>query len=106
MPKPMAYRAKTLTVEAVLGHHRKQYLRLRDYAQTVMDTNPGSGVVVSTVTPTPTDKIPHRGPRIRAMFFLNGAREGFLQGCRPFISKFHYYTTTMSFTNDCTYECI
>ncbi|XP_073355382.1 uncharacterized protein [Aegilops tauschii subsp. strangulata] len=50
VPKAMAYRAKNLAVEAVLGDHKKQYPRLRDYAQTVMDTNPGSRVVVSTLT--------------------------------------------------------
>ena len=86
VPKHMAYRAKNLAVEAVLGEHKKQYPRLRDYAQTIMDTNPGSRVVVATVTPRPTTKIPHPGPRFHAMFFcINGAREGFLHGCRPFI---------------------
>ena len=86
VPRHMAYRAKNLVVEAVLGEHKKQYPRLRDYAQTIMDTNPGSRVVVTTVTPKPTTKIPHPGPRFHAMFFcINGAREGFLNGCRPFI---------------------
>ena len=32
VPKAMAYRAKNLVVEAVLGDHKKQYPRLRDYA--------------------------------------------------------------------------
>ena len=86
VPKSMAYRAKNLAIDAVLGDHKKQYPRLKDYAQTVMDTNPGSRVVVTTVTPTPTEKIPHPGPRFHAMFYcINGAREGFLKGCRPFI---------------------
>ncbi|KAE8777895.1 hypothetical protein D1007_49304 [Hordeum vulgare] len=82
----MAYRAKNLVVEVVLGEHKKQYPRLSDYAHTIMDTNPSSRVVVTTVTPKPTTKIPHLGPRFHAMFFcINGAREGFLNGCRPFI---------------------
>ena len=86
VPKCMAYRAKNIAIEAVLGDHKKQYPRLKDYAQTVMDTNPGSRVIVTTVTPVPNAKIPHPGPRFHAMFFcLNGAREGFLNGCRPFI---------------------
>ncbi|KAE8767754.1 hypothetical protein D1007_60859 [Hordeum vulgare] len=46
VPKTMAYRAKNLAIEVVLGEHKKQYPRLRDYAQTVMDTNPGSRVVL------------------------------------------------------------
>ncbi|KAE8802453.1 wd repeat-containing protein 43 [Hordeum vulgare] len=82
----MAYRAKNLVVEVVLGEHKKQYPRLRDYAHTIMDTNPGSRVVVTTVTSKPTTKIPHPAPRFHAMFFcINGAREGFLNGCRPSI---------------------
>lgn len=86
VPKAMAYRAKNQVIENILGEHKKQYTRIRDYARIVMDTNPGSRVIVTTVTPTPTAKIPHPGPRFHAMFFcLNGAREGFLQGCRPFI---------------------
>ena len=86
VPKCMAYRAKNIAIDAVLGDHRKQYPRLKDYAQTVMDTNHGSRVIVTTVTPVPNAKLPHPGPRFHAMFFcLNGAREGFLNGCRPFI---------------------
>nr|XP_040244077.1 uncharacterized protein LOC120963500 [Aegilops tauschii subsp. strangulata] len=86
VPKHMAYRAKNLAVEAILGEHKKQHPRLRDYAQTIMDTNPGSRVIVTNVTPKPTTKIPHPGPRFHAMFFcINGAREGFLSACRPFI---------------------
>ena len=32
VPRHMAYRAKNLVVEVVLGEHKKQYPRLRDYA--------------------------------------------------------------------------
>ncbi|KAE8784141.1 WD repeat-containing protein 43 [Hordeum vulgare] len=82
----MAYRAKNLAIKAVLGEHKKQYPRLRDYAQTIMDTNPGSRVVVTKVTSKPTTKIPHPAPRFHVMFFcINGAREGFMNGRRPFI---------------------
>ncbi|KAE8794337.1 hypothetical protein D1007_30885 [Hordeum vulgare] len=86
VPTHMAYRAKNLVVEIVLGEHKQQYPRLRDYAQTIMDTNPGIRVVVTTVTPKPTTKRPHPRPRFHAMFFrINGARQGFLNGCTPFI---------------------
>ncbi|KAE8811690.1 hypothetical protein D1007_11481 [Hordeum vulgare] len=82
----MSYRAKNLVVEVVLGEHKKQYPRLRDYAQTIMDANPGSRVVVTTVISKPTTNTPHPGPRFHAMFLcINGSREGFLNGCRPFI---------------------
>ncbi|KAM0930570.1 hypothetical protein ACQ4PT_000882 [Festuca glaucescens] len=86
VPKMMAYRAKWLAIDAVLGDHREQYVRLRDFAQTVVDTNPGSRVIVTTVTPAPSLDNPHPGPTFHGLFFcMNGAREGFLKGCRPFI---------------------
>ncbi|KAM0901932.1 hypothetical protein ACQ4PT_019635 [Festuca glaucescens] len=88
VPKMMAYRAKNLALDAVLGDHREQYVRLRDFAQTVIDTNPGSRVIVTTVTPPPSEENPHPGPSFHGLFFcINGAREGFLKGCRPFIGE-------------------
>ena len=88
VPKMMAYRAKNLALDAVLGDHRRQYHRLRDFAQTVIDTNPGSRVTVATVTPVPTFENPHPGPTFHGLFFcINGPREGFLKGCRPFIGE-------------------
>ena len=89
VPRMMAYRAKNLAVQAVLGDHRQQYFRLRDFAQTVVDTNPGSRVIVTTVTPAPTAENPNPGPHFHGLFFcLNAPREGFLKGCRPFIGEF------------------
>ncbi|EMS52242.1 Ubiquitin carboxyl-terminal hydrolase 12 [Triticum urartu] len=38
----MAYRAKNKALEAVEGDKDRQYLRIRDYLQTVMEKNPGS----------------------------------------------------------------
>ncbi|XP_047058028.1 uncharacterized protein LOC124664589 [Lolium rigidum] len=84
--KMTAYRAKWLDVDAVLGDHREQYVRLRDFAQTIVNTNPGSRVIVTTVSPAPSLQSPHPGPTFHGLFFcINGAREGFLKGCRPFI---------------------
>ena len=86
--KMMAYRAKNLALDAVLGDHRQQYVRLRDFAQTVIDTNPGSRVIVHTITPAPSEENPHPGPTFHGLFFcLNGPKEGFLKGCRPFIGE-------------------
>jgi hypothetical protein len=88
VPKMMAYRAKNMALDAVLGDHREQYVRIRDFAQTVIDTNPGSRVIVTTITPPPCEENPHPGPAFHGLFFcINGAREGFLKGCRPFIGK-------------------
>ena len=51
----MAYRARTKARDMVLGDHKKQYYRIRDYLQTVIDKNPGSRCIVTTVT-GPTEK--------------------------------------------------
>ncbi|KAE8806570.1 hypothetical protein D1007_17386 [Hordeum vulgare] len=86
VPRHMAYRAKNLDVEVVLGEHMRQYPRLRDYAQTIMDTIPGSRVVVATITPKAITNRPHHGPRFHAMFFcITGPTEGFLNGYMSFI---------------------
>lgn len=60
-------------------------MRIRDYLQTVIDKNPGSTAVVSTV-----DRIAlGMNPRFYGLFIcLNAQRQGFLDGCRPFIGKF------------------
>jgi hypothetical protein len=96
VPKRMAYRARTKAIEMVMGDHKQQYHRLRDYLQTVIDKNPGSRCIVTTVT-GPTDEQVEAmkkgqlvdisyNPRFHGLFFcVNAAREGFLQGCRPFI---------------------
>ena len=94
--KRMAYRAKIKAREKVLGDHKKQYYRIRDYLQTIIDKNPGSRCIVTTVTgPTPeqVEKM-KRGllvvisdlPRFNGLFFcVSAAKLGFLEGCRPFI---------------------
>ena len=46
----MAYRAKTKAREKVMGGHKRQYHRIRDYLQTVIDKNLGSRCIVTTVT--------------------------------------------------------
>jgi hypothetical protein len=71
-------------------------LRIRDYLQTVIDINPGSRCIVTTRN-GPTEEqleamkngqmvdICYR-PRFHGLFFcVNAARQGFLDGCRPFI---------------------
>jgi hypothetical protein len=87
--KMTAYRAKCLVVDVVLGDNREQYVRLRDFPQIVVDTNPSSRVIVTTVTPAPSLHNPHPGPTFYGLFFcINGASESFLKGCRPFIQHF------------------
>uniref|UniRef100_A0ACD5VYI4 Uncharacterized protein n=1 Tax=Avena sativa TaxID=4498 RepID=A0ACD5VYI4_AVESA len=81
--KVMAYRARKRALQVVLGDQIKQYIRLRDYLQTVIDTNPGSRCIVTTKQLV---EHPIPNPRFHGMFYcINGTKEGFLNGCRPFI---------------------
>ncbi|EEC67236.1 hypothetical protein OsI_34166 [Oryza sativa Indica Group] len=47
--KIKAYMARSKAYEKVLGNHKKQYLQIRDYLQTVINTNLGSRCVVKTL---------------------------------------------------------
>ena len=83
--KSVAYRARRKAMKVVQGDQKEQYYRLRDYLQAVLDTNPGSRCVVTTFedpeNPAPT-------PRFKYMFYcLHASKQGFLNGCRPFIGK-------------------
>jgi hypothetical protein len=83
--KVMAYRARNKALQVVLGDQVKQYSRLRDYLQTVIDTNPGSRCIVTTNV---VAEHPSPNPRFHGLFIcLNGSKEGFLNGCRPFIGN-------------------
>jgi hypothetical protein len=53
----MAYRAGTKAREMVLGDHKKQYFRIKDYLQTVIEKYPGSSCIVNTVTRPTKDQI-------------------------------------------------
>ena len=83
--KMMAYRAKNAALQVVLGDQIKQYKRLRDYLQTVLDTNPGSRCIVTTKM---VAEHPSPNPRFHGLFYcLGGSIQGFLNGCRPFIGE-------------------
>jgi len=82
--KHMAYRAKRKALEVIDGHHQSQYFRIRDYLQTVLNTNPGSRCIVNTIV----NQDPRKNPRFHGLFYcLNAQVQGFLEGCRPFIGK-------------------
>ena len=96
VPKRMAYRVRTKARETVMGDHKKQYHRIRDYLQTVIDKNPGSRCIVNTeIGPTEEQKeqmkkgfqvfISEKPRFLRLFYCVNAARLGFLEGCRPFI---------------------
>jgi hypothetical protein len=79
----MAYRARKAAKNVVQGDQRAQYTRIRDYLQAVLDTNPGSRCIVTTKQ---LKAHPSINPRFHGLFMcLNACKEGFLNGCRPFI---------------------
>ena len=83
--KHMAYRARKKALKSVIGDELKQYTRLRDYLQTVIDTNPGSRCIVTTKKLL---EQPSANPRFHGLFIALGASvQGFLKGCRSFIGK-------------------
>ncbi|KAM0886615.1 hypothetical protein ACQ4PT_029578 [Festuca glaucescens] len=83
IPKSKAYRARKIAFSVVMGDQKAQYIRLRDYLQAVIDTNPGSRCIVTTKHVV---EHPSTNPRFHGLFYcLNASKEGFLNGCRPFI---------------------
>ena len=75
-----AYRARTKAREMVLGDHKKQYYRLRDYLQTLIDKNPGSRCIVTTISGPTEEQVEgmKKGqvvnisytPRFHGLFFM------------------------------------
>jgi hypothetical protein len=83
--RTMAYRAKNEAVRVVLGDHVEQYRRIRDYLNTVIQTNPGNRCIVTTRM---QPENPSSNPRFHGIFMCSNASiEGFLNECRPFIGK-------------------
>jgi hypothetical protein len=86
--KHMAYRAKNKALENLEVQQKSQYLRIRDYLQTVIDCNPGSRCIVHTIA----NPDPQKNPRFHGLFFcLHAQIHGFLEGCRPFIGMYLCY---------------
>lgn len=82
--KSKAYRARRKATEKVLGNKEKQYKRIRDYLQTLIDTNPGTTTVVTTIN----RDVLGLAPRFSGLFICFSAqKEGFINGCMPFISE-------------------
>jgi hypothetical protein len=94
VPRSKAYRARHKAFAVVVGDQKKQYTRLRDYLQAVLDTNPGSRCIVTTKELV---EHPSVNPRFHGLFMcLNASKQGFLNGCRPFIGTanlFMLYTS-------------
>jgi hypothetical protein len=83
--KSKAYRARLKALQVMLGDHKAQYTRIRDYLQAVIDTNPGSRCIVTT---RQLVEHPSPNPRFHGLFYcLNASKQGFLNGCMPFLGK-------------------
>ncbi|KAL0387943.1 UNVERIFIED_CONTAM: hypothetical protein Sradi_2676100 [Sesamum radiatum] len=77
------YRAKKIAMLSIEGNHATSFGMLTKYAEMVSRTNPGSifklqyAHEMEDIPPTPTFK--------RAFMGLKALRDGFLEGCSPFI---------------------
>lgn len=82
--KRMTYRAKVYAQEKVFGDQEKQYAKIRDYLQTLLNKNPRSIVVLTTITnPMPEE---NSNPLFNGMFLsFKSQIQGFLNGCRQII---------------------
>ena len=75
VPRSIAYMAKNEDMRVVLVDHTQQYKRLRDFLNTVIDTNFASRCIVTTKVVT---KHPSPNPRFHGIFMcLNASIEGF-----------------------------
>uniref|UniRef100_A0A8I6YAR4 Transposase MuDR plant domain-containing protein n=1 Tax=Hordeum vulgare subsp. vulgare TaxID=112509 RepID=A0A8I6YAR4_HORVV len=84
--RSVAYRARRKAIKFVQGDQKEQYYRPRDYLQAIIDTNPGSRCIIKTFEDTEN---PASTPRFKYMFYcLHASKQGFLNGCRPFVRKF------------------
>ncbi|XP_029149640.1 uncharacterized protein [Arachis hypogaea] len=74
------YRAMVKAKELIEGSEIAQYAVLRDYANEIMRTNPGSTVRIST------DYVEGTGHKFKRIYIcLEGCKNDFSVGCRPFI---------------------
>ncbi|RYR25264.1 hypothetical protein Ahy_B02g058940 [Arachis hypogaea] len=74
------YRAMVKAKELIEGSEIAQYALLRDYANEIIRTNPGSTVRIST------DYVEGTGYKFKRIYIcLEGCKKGFSVGCRPFI---------------------
>lgn len=75
------YRARKKATSVIFGDVLGQYMMIRDYAMTIMDTNPGSSVEIATEETGVEGEL-----RFQRIYMCLGAlKSGFLTGCRPII---------------------
>ncbi|CAL9003282.1 unnamed protein product [Prunus brigantina] len=73
------YRAKKLAKKVIKDSYKEQFERLRDYAEQIKKTNPGSTVVIKTEL-SGDDALFER-----IYICLASSKKGFLEGCRPVV---------------------
>ncbi|KAK4397703.1 hypothetical protein Sango_1245800 [Sesamum angolense] len=73
------YRAKKYALELMKGDVKQQYARLYDYCATVCKHNSGSSMILKV------DRCLNPPVLQRMYVCFGGLKEGFLDGCRPFI---------------------
>ncbi len=77
LSRSKAYRAKQYAMVLIEGSYLEQYMRVRDYCEELMRTNPGTTAKVDVHVP---------GQQFQRLYVcLDGCKKGFLDGCRPII---------------------
>lgn len=81
------WRARQKVRTKAEGDHKESFKKLRCYAQMILQTNPGSLVVLQSEFPPDTNPEDINAiPTFQRIFLCYaGVKEGFLSGCRPFI---------------------
>ncbi|XVF59285.1 hypothetical protein PTKIN_Ptkin07bG0263300 [Pterospermum kingtungense] len=74
-------RAKALVYEKLTGNYKEEFARLRDYADELLEKNPGSTVIIATDRVTPESPIHFK----RMYMCFDALKRGFRKGCRPII---------------------
>ncbi|KAI5354929.1 hypothetical protein L3X38_007824 [Prunus dulcis] len=73
------YRAKKLAKKVIQGLYKEQEERLRDYAEQIKKTNPGSTVAIKT-------ELAGDDALFEWIYIcLAGSKKGFIEGCRPVV---------------------
>ncbi|XVF84449.1 hypothetical protein PTKIN_Ptkin17bG0037800 [Pterospermum kingtungense] len=74
-------RAKALVYEKLTRNYKEEFARLRDYADELLEKNPGSTVIIATDRVTPKSPIHFK----RMYMCFDALKRGFRKGSRPII---------------------
>ncbi|GAV76947.1 hypothetical protein CFOL_v3_20420 [Cephalotus follicularis] len=75
------YMARKRAIDETQGSYEEQFLRLRDYGEEIIISNPGNAFIIQTERASEEEL-----PRFKMVYVcFHGFKVGFLTGCKPFI---------------------